>query len=274
MTQTLKPVTLITGASVGIGADLARVFARNGHALALVARDGARMRALADEIVAAGGEAPLIFEADLTAPGAADALAAKIAEAGAIVTTLVNNAGFGLIGRASELDRGEQLRMIDLNVRALTDLALVFLPSIRAARGGLMNVASTAAFYAGPGMAVYYATKGFVLSFSQALGYELKDEGVRVMALCPGPTKTEFFERAGARGMSFGRMPMASSMSVAEAGYAGLMSGRTVVVTGLVNRLLAMTSRFQPRALSMPVIGKMQLNRARGRSNGGVDGGG
>ncbi|MFN3889580.1 MAG: SDR family NAD(P)-dependent oxidoreductase [Beijerinckiaceae bacterium] len=255
-------VTLITGASGGIGADLARVFARHGHRLALVARGGVRMATLADEIERHGAGRPLIVEADVAAPGAADALVAEMDRLGARVTHVVNNAGFGLIGRASDLDRAEQVRMIDLNVRALTDLSLAFLPALRASRGGLMNVASTAAFYAGPGMAVYYATKAFVLSFTQALAHELKDDGVRVTALCPGPTKTDFFVRAGVAKSPFGMMPLASSMSVAEAGYKGFMRGKTVVVPGLFNKLLTGTSGLQPRALSMRAIADMQMGRA------------
>ncbi len=188
------------------------------------------MEALADEIVSRGGPRPMVVEADLAAPGAADSLVAEMERRGVRVTNLVNNAGFGLIGRAADLDRAEQLRMIDLNVRALTDLSLAFLPALRASRGGLMNVASMAAFYAGPGMATYYATKAFVLSFSQALAFEMKQEGVRVTALCPGPTKTEFFARAGVGDSPFGHMPLASSMSVAEAGYKGFMRGKAVVV--------------------------------------------
>jgi short-subunit dehydrogenase len=260
----VRDVTLITGGSVGIGADLARVFARNGHHVALVARSGARMEALADEIVSRGAPRPIVVEADLAAPGAADALVAEMERRNARVTNLVNNAGFGLIGRAADLDRAEQVRMIDLNVRALTDLSLAFLPALRASRGGLMNVASMAAFYAGPGMAAYYATKAFVLSFSQALAFEMKQEGVRVTALCPGPTKTEFFARAGVGDSPFGHMPLASSMSVAEAGYNGFMRGKAVVVPGLFNKLLIATSGLQPRAISMPVIGRMQMDRAKG----------
>lgn len=262
-------LTLITGASGGIGADLARVFARHGHRLALAARGAERMRALADEIAATGAPRPMIVEADLAQAGAADRIGEEIERHGAYVGTLVNNAGFGLIGRAADLERAEQLRMIDLNVRALTDLSLAFLPSIRASRGGLLNVASTAAFYAGPGMAVYYATKAFVLSFTQAMAHEMKGEGVRVAALCPGPTKTEFFARAGLSKSPFGMMPMASSMAVAEAGYAGFMKGRTVIVPGFFNKLLTGTSGLQPRVFSMPVIGRMQMGRALAKEERG-----
>jgi uncharacterized protein len=273
MNDKVSGLTLITGASGGIGADLARVFARHGHRVALVARNGERMDALADELASAGAQRPLVIEADLAGPGAADALVAEMDRRGAQVTSLVNNAGFGLIGQARELERAEQVRMIDLNVRALTDLSLAFLPSIRAARGGLMNVASTAGFYAGPGMAVYYATKAFVLSFTQALAHELKDDGVRVTALCPGPTKTEFFSRAGVETSPFGMMPLATSMAVAEAGYAGFMKGKTVVVPGIFNRLLTGASGIAPRALSMPVIGRMQMGRAKGAKADGVKAG-
>lgn len=268
MNATQQDVTLITGASGGIGADLARVFAGKGHHVALVARGGERMALLADELEAAGARRPLIVEADLSRASAADDLLAQMDRRGVRVTNLVNNAGFGLIGRAADLDRGEQVRMIDLNVRTLTDLSLAFLPALRNARGGLMNVASTAAFYAGPGMAVYYATKAFVLSFSQALAHELKEEGVRVTALCPGPTKTEFFSRAGVGESPFGAMPLASSMAVAQAGYRGFMRGRTVVVPGLFNTLLTATSGLQPRAFSMPVIARMQMDRAKTKGGG------
>jgi len=259
-----KALALITGASTGIGADLARVFARHGHPLALTARSGARLDALADELATSPGGRPLTFALDLAEPGAVDDLAARLAGAGITPAILVNNAGFGLIGRFAELDRATQINLLDLNIRALTGLTHTFLPGIIAARGAILNVASVAGFYPGPGMAVYYASKAYVLSFSEAMSLELAADGVRVTALCPGPTETEFFMRAGApsgrlEGMRFvGRM---ASMPVAEAGYAGLMAGRRVVAPGWSNRFLTMASRLAPKRLSMRVIARMQMLR-------------
>ncbi len=259
-----RDIVLITGASMGIGADLARVFAHHGHALALTARSADRLHALADEIAATGAVRPLVIDLDLARHDAAQTLAARIEEAGARLHTLVNNAGFGLIGAAGDLLRAEQTAMIDLNVRALSDLTLAFLPDIRAARGRILNVASIAGFLPGPGMAVYYATKAYVLSFSQALAQELKAEGVTVTALCPGPTPTAFFDRAGAKGDPFGPMPKLSSRQVAEAGYAGLMAGRRVVVPGRFNRFLAALLGLSPRALTLPIVARMQMTRFKG----------
>ena len=181
----LRPVTVITGASSGIGAALARVFARNGHELALVARREDRLRALADEIAAAGGAKPLVIPADLQRDGAARALGEALAAQGAEPQYLVNNAGFGLVGGAATLERAEQMDMIDLNVRALADLSLAFVDSLARHRGGILNVGSMAGFLPGPGMAVYYATKAFVLSFSEALHSELeiaRRAGVRALS--------------------------------------------------------------------------------------------
>ena len=192
----LRPVTVITGASAGIGVALARVFARNGHELALVARREDRLRALADEIAATGAPKPIVIVADLTQPGAARQIGEALAAQGAEPQFMVNNAGFGLVGAAASRDRDEQLAMIDLNVRALTELSLAFVDSLARHRGGLLNVGSMAGFLPGPGMAVYYASKAYVLSFSEALHSELKSRGVRVTVLCPGPVPTEF---AGAR---------------------------------------------------------------------------
>ncbi|KIZ38410.1 SDR family NAD(P)-dependent oxidoreductase, partial [Rhodopseudomonas palustris] len=162
-------VALITGASAGIGLELARIFAADAHRVALVARRADRLTALADEIVAAGGSAPIIIPCDLAVPGATDQVAAALQAAGVEVDYLVNNAGYGLFGRATDLDRADQLAMIDLNIRVLTDLSLRFADSIARHRGGILNLGSIAGFLPGPGMAVYYASKAFVLSFSEAL---------------------------------------------------------------------------------------------------------
>ena len=193
-----RGVAIVTGASEGIGAELARVFAARGHDLALVARRADRLEALADEIVARGAERrPLVVGLDLSETGAIDALARALDEAGARAEILVNNAGFGLLGRVETLDPAEQLAMVDLNVRALTALTLRFLPAIVATQGAILNVASIAAFMPGPNFAIYYATKAYVLSFSEALTEELRPSGVKVSCLCPGPVETGFQARSG-----------------------------------------------------------------------------
>ena len=192
-----SPVTIITGASAGIGLELAKVFARNGHRLVLVARRKDKLDALADEIAAGGQPRPEVIALDLSVAGVADKLAQELASRNLEAGTIVNNAGFGLTGQAAALPRAEQLAMVDLNVRALTELSLAFVDSLARHKGGILNVASLASFLPAPGMAVYYATKAYVLSFSEALHVELRKKGVRVTALCPGPVPTEFQARAG-----------------------------------------------------------------------------
>jgi uncharacterized protein len=181
-----RRVTLITGASGGIGAGLARVFARHRHDLALVARGRGKLEPLADEIAASGRPRPLVLVFDLIEQGAATEIAAALEAAGATPEILVNNAGFGLAGEAARLDPAEQLAIVDLNIRAVVEITLCFLSAIRAARGKILNVASVAAYFpGGPGMAAYYASKSFILSFSLALSQERPSQGVTVSALCP-----------------------------------------------------------------------------------------
>jgi len=258
----LRPITVITGASSGIGEALARVFARNGHALALVARRADRLNALADEIARAGGPRPLVIVDDLTQAGAASRIGEALSQRGAEPQYVVNNAGFGLIGRATERDRAEQLEMIDLNVRVLTELSLAFVDSLARHRGGILNVGSMAGFLPGPGMAVYYAGKAFVLSFSEALHSELKPRGVRVTVLCPGPVPTEFGARAGAKGGMAPAFMTQSAQAVAEEGYRGLMAGRRVVVPGTANKLMAWLIRLIPRRLLLAAIDRRQARRS------------
>jgi short-subunit dehydrogenase len=236
---TLRPVTLITGASAGIGAALARVFAANRHEVVLVARREQLLSALADQIAATGAPRPLVLRADVGRIDAGRRIAESLAAHGVEPDNVVNNAGFGLIGAATRLDRGEQLAMIDLNVRALTDLSLAFADALVRRKGGILNVASVASFLPGPGMAVYYASKAYVLSFSEALHHELAPQGVRVTALCPGPVPTEFQARAGDKTMRFPRTLVRSAARVAADGYRGLQEGRRVVVPGFPNRVIA-----------------------------------
>ena len=257
----LRPVTVITGASAGIGVELARVFARNGHELALVARRAERLNALADEIAATGRRRPLVIVADLAKSGAAKVIGDALTAAGAEPQFMVNNAGFGLVGLAETRDRNEQLAMIDLNVRALTELSLAFIDSLARHKGGLLNVGSMAGFLPGPGMAVYYATKAYVLSLSEALHSEFKRRGVRVAVLCPGPVPTEFAEVAGlTKSLAPGFLTQSAEV-VAEAGYRGLMDGHRTIVPGFLNRLITVAIRLVPRRLLLAAVDRRQSRR-------------
>ena len=257
-----RRVGVVTGASGGIGADIARVLARQGHDLALVARRRDKLEALAAEIEAQGRPRPLVIALDLGEKGAAGRLADALAAAGASADILVNNAGFGLAGEVANLDAAEQLAVIDLNIGALVAVTLRLLPELIAWRGRILNVASTAAFLPGPGMAVYYATKAFVLSFSEALAHELRRQGVTVSVLCPGPTATGFVDRAGLDNADlFRRFPPMASMRVAEAGVAGLMAGRRVILPGLMNKLTGWFVPLVPHALVLPVVAHLQAVR-------------
>ena len=249
MTEEPRAVTLITGASAGIGAALAREFAAHGHEVVLIARREPALAALADAIAATGAPRPTVLPADVARPDAARDIAETLARRGLEPNIVVNNAGFGLLGAADKLDRAAQLAMIDLNVRALTDLSLAFIDSLKRRRGGILNVASVAGFLPGPGMAVYYATKAYVLSFSEALHHELKGAGVRVTALCPGPVPTEFQARSGITGQLCPSLLTRSAQRVARDGYRALAEGRRVVVPGSANRVVTMIAPFVPRSV-------------------------
>lgn len=260
----MRPVTLITGASAGIGVALARVFARNGHQLVLVARRTSKLDALAAEIAGSGQPRPLVIPLDLGRNDAARTIGNVLTAQGMEPQYVVNNAGFGLIGLAATLRLDEQLAMIDVNVRSLADLSLAFVDSLARHRGGLLNVASIAGFVPGPGMAVYYATKAYVLSFSEALHRELAPRGVRVTALCPGPVPTEFAARAGSNLEVSPRLFWTTADQVAKAGYRGLMRGRRIIIPGILNKLMTPLLRFVPRNFLLNTINKRQV--ARGRS--------
>jgi uncharacterized protein len=248
-----RPVTLITGASAGLGAEFARQCAQRGDELVLVARRKDRLEALAAEV---GGAT--VIAADLAAPGAAGRLVADIAERDLGVATLINNAGFGLVGRFGGLPQDRQREMIDLNVGALTELTHLVLPAmLERKRGGILNVASTAAFQAGPYFAVYFATKAYVLSFTEALHQELKGSGVKVSALCPGPTATEFGDVAGFKAARFNRFA-ADPPDVVRAGLAGLDRNKAVVIPGLLNKVTAQSTRVVPRAALRRVVARLK----------------
>jgi short-subunit dehydrogenase len=244
-----KPVAVITGASAGIGAALARVFAAKGHAVVMVARRDAQLAALADRIAASGCARPQVMAIDLAHRDAVDILAGELMARGLEPAAVVNNAGFGRSGNAAGLDRDEQIEMVDLNIRTLTDLSLRFIDSLQRNRGGILNVASVAGFMPGPGMAVYHATKAYVVSFTLALHQELNSCGIRVTALCPGPVETEFQMRAGLAKDHFARSLVRTADRVARDGYEGFMRGRLLVVPGFHNWLATEIPRVLPRGL-------------------------
>jgi short-subunit dehydrogenase len=236
------PKALITGASGGIGLELARVFAREGYGLVLVARNEKLLRDLAGELKTE----TLVIAKDLTKAGAAQEVFDQVRQ----VDVLVNNAGFGSSGKFVEEPLDEQLGMMQLNMTALVALTGLFLPGMLKAKSGrILNVASTAAFQPGPLMAVYYATKAFVLSFSEAIHEELSGSGVTVTALCPGATETGFGDRANMHDARlFKGKKLMDACTVAEAGYRGMLAGKAIVIPGLMNRVMAQSVRVSPRS--------------------------
>lgn len=250
----MRPVTLITGASAGLGAEFARQCARRGEELVLVARRQDRLEALAREV----GRSHVIA-ADLADPAAPGQLFDRIGAQGLTIDTLVNNAGFGLTGPFAGQPLDRQQEMIDLNIRALTTLTRLVLPGMRERRrGGILNVASTAAFQAGPGFAVYFATKAYVLSFTEALHQELKGSGIKVTALCPGPTRTEFGAVAGVTSARFDRFG-ADAESVVAAGLRGLAANKVIVIPGVTNKIGAQSNRLMPRAAMRRIVAALKL---------------
>ena len=254
-------VTLITGASAGIGTELARVFASHGHRVALVARRADRLEALASEIKTAGGAAPIIIPCDLAQPHCGDRIAEALTASGVEVEYIVNNAGFGVFGRAIQRDRSNQLEIIAVNVRALTDLSLRFSDHLIRHRGGLLNVGSIAGFLPGPGMAVYYASKAYVLSFTEAMRAELAPHGVRVTVLCPGPVPSEFQARAGFRPGFDSAILNVSPAAVAQQAYSGLMANKRAVLPGLGIKIVPFLLRLFPRSFILGAVGRFQLRK-------------
>ena len=247
-------IALVTGASAGLGIEFARQLSARGHRLVLVARRKERL----DELAGTLGNARAVA-IDLSEPDSTERLMADVAANGEEVEILVNNAGFGLIGRFAELDAARQRQMVDLNVGALTDLCRAVAPGmVQRKSGGILNVASTAAFQPGPKMAVYFATKAFVLSLSEALHEELKPHGVNVTCLCPGPTRTEFGEVAGFGGNALYDRVVMQAPEVVKAGIDGLEKNHAVVVPGVVNKVVAASTRFVPRPMIRKIAGSIK----------------
>lgn len=249
-----RGITLVTGASAGLGAEFARQCRKRGDELVLVARRKDRLEALAAELGSTH-----VIAADLTEAGAPERLLAEVAGLGLEVDTLINNAGFGASGQLADASPGRLLEMIDLNVRALTELTRLVLPAmVGRRRGSILNIASTAAFQAGPNMAVYYASKAYVLSFTEALHQEMKGKGVKVTALCPGPTATEFFEVAESAGSTLAKMAT-DPAGVVRAGLRGLERNTAIVIPGLTNKIGAFGTRFMPRAALRRIVARIKM---------------
>lgn len=247
--HSIRPTALITGATSGIGYELAKVFAHEGYDLVLVARSEERLLARAEEIITTCGVTVTVVAADLSVPTGPVEVYREVDCHGIAIDVLVNNAGFGLRGYFVATDWQEELAMISTNIIALTRLTKLILPDMIARGSGkILNVASTAAFLPGPLMAVYYATKAYVLSFSEALHDELGGSGVTVAALCPGPTRTNFSHRAQAKHSRLYRGRLSDAATVARAGFDGLMAGRAVIVPGSRRRLGAWLARILPRS--------------------------
>jgi short-subunit dehydrogenase len=256
---------LITGATFGIGYELAKIFANQKYDLVLIARNRERLNEIESELKRNNNIRIKTVVKDLSNPSAPSEIFDELIYDKIDVDVLINNAGFGLLGPFSELSLQEQLDMIQVNITSLVHLTGLILPSmIKRGNGKIMNVASTAAFQPGPNMAVYYASKAFVLSFSKALYRELKDKGIIVTALCPGPTKTEFQKRARMENINLERsklIPYMSAERVAKAGYKGLMKGQKVVIPGLMNKLGTKIVQIVPENLILSLLYKLNSKR-------------
>lgn len=258
-----KGIVLVTGASGGIGYELCKLFARDGYPLLVAARSENKLKALAEELRTAHGTAVTICPLDLADPRAPEQLFEASRRMDAPVEVLVNNAGFGTYGPFAEADLTATLQMLQVNVVALTHLTRLILPGMRERhQGRILNVASIAGFQPGPLMAVYYASKAYVLHFSEALAEELTKTGVTVTALCPGPTATGFLTRAGVEDVKvFNGSNVMDVGVVARIGYRGLMRGKRVVIPGLRNKLLVQSSRLVPRRVVTAVVRRLQERR-------------
>lgn len=247
---------LVTGASAGIGIDLAECFAKDGYDLVLAARTAPALEEVAQRLASTYGVKATAIAVDLGAIGGGAKLAAEIAARGITIDVLVNNAGFGHAGAFAAESAEPQLGMIDLNVRALTELTHIYWKDMLArGRGGVLNVASTAAFQPGPMMAVYYASKAFVLSFSEALWEEARGTGVKVSCLCPGPTASKFRERAGTGRTRLGKSSkVMASAPVARMAYTAFRNNTRVVVTGATNKATIAAARMLPRGQVLKIV--------------------
>jgi len=260
----MNKTALITGASGGIGYELAKLFAGDHYDLVLVARSAGKLTEFADELQREFGISATAVPLDLTDASAPQSLFDQMQREGIAVDILVNNAGYGVLGEFTKVSLGDSLGQIQLNITALTHLTRLFLgPMIERRSGKILNVASTAGFQPGPLMSVYYATKAYVISFSEALANELGGTGVTSTCLCPGATDTGFQGRAGLENtLLFKKLRPMHASTVARDGYRGLMAGKPMVISGFRNWLLAESVRFSPRRL-VTAISRKVLDKAR-----------
>jgi short-subunit dehydrogenase len=258
----MKRTALITGSSSGIGLELAKIHAEKGDNLVLVARNKEKLDELKADIELKYNVLVNTFQKDLSVPDSAKEVYDFLMQQNISIDYLINNAGFGDFGFFAESDWGKQERMINLNITALTHFTRLFLPDMILRREGkILNVASTASFQPGPTMSVYFATKAYVLSFSEAISNEVRDKGVTVTALCPGSTESRFHEIARGYGKHIKERKMPSAREVAEYGYRSMMAGKTVVIHGLKNRILAASVRFFPRNIIVKAVRIIQENK-------------
>ncbi len=254
-----KHTALITGASSGIGYELSKIFAQNGNDLVLVARNAEKLKEIAETFQAEYKVTVHIVPINLATSNGPDELFQHLQRANIAINFLVNNAGFGVIGKFTTNDLATELEMIQLNITTLTHLTKLFLKGMVERKfGRIMNVASTAAFQPGPLMAIYYASKSYVLSFSEAIANELKGTGVTVTALCPGPTETDFGKRANMEGTKLFAAGVMSAERVAKIGYKKMMKGTTIAIPGFKNKMLAQSVRVSPRKMSAAVARFLQ----------------
>ena len=250
---------LITGASSGIGLELAHLFARDGYRLVLLARNRNTLRQIGDDLQSRYSVTVRIAPKDLAHPATPAELYQELQESGIVLDVLVNNAGFGVAGPFQNTDWNQEAEMMQVNMVAATQLVKLFLPQIRAREGKIMNVASTAAFQPGPFMSVYYASKAYLLSFSEALAEEMEGTGVTITCLCPGPVKTNFQRRAYLEGTAMLNSPMLVDVrDVARIGYEGMKQGKRLVIPGWKNRLGVEMLRISPRTMVTKVVRKLQ----------------
>jgi uncharacterized protein len=250
----MKEWALITGASSGIGLELARVFATNGHSLILIARTASRLNQLAQELKAKHGIEAKVLTKDLSQPNAAREIFEALRDTP--VSILVNNAGFGSFGPFAGTELRAQTEMIHVNITVLVELTHWFVqPMLARGNGRVLNVASTAAFQPGPSVNVYYASKAFVYSFTYALAHEVRGKGVTVTALCPGSTRTDFFQRAGMRMKK--SWPQMDARKVADAGYDGLMNGKRVVIPGIMNKIASFFAKRLPARFTASAVERL-----------------
>lgn len=258
----MQPAVVVTGASSGLGVEFAKLAAAEGAKVVLIARSRPELEALAANIDPSGRFA-VVLSLDLGAPEAGEAIARELDALDMYCHILVNNAGFGLFGEAAELDREHQLGIIDVNVRAATDLMLRFLPAMLArGSGAILNIGSVAGFTPGPRMALYFASKAYLISISQALMQEVRDAGVTVTCLCPGPLRTPFLARAGADKIAlFKMLRKLDAADVARAGWNAMKARRALCVPGIGNKAIVTATRFLPRTALLAIVGRLQRKR-------------